>query len=582
MPNWTASFHMPKFTTPEIEAASAKHIAAYGSTITIPGLDDIIHINTPRPLNEEETKRWKAKDYQFFGSERYDEIAKMKARKKEQLMRMMSSPAPTVLKNLGAILTSLDDTQDALSTLSTIGKLAIHFAPRILGKAMLGPVGWLMTAADAINLAMVLGRTVTMPFMGGRDTKRAGEKAMGESPFAKEAKLKRAAKIAHWWPTIGNMLEVLQTTDQVFGVGISLGPIVGLLEDVMTGGIRTALGQKVQLRTAPPPRFKSYHDQFQTGGRIRLDDHPSPERADFIAARGPKAAAIAMASGYKMDDAEQLATIAAYYLSQQRLATMWDEWQPGDEVPDLPKTELFAPRPSNPITIEVLEEEGITPDKYGGWPHHNGAWAKVDDVVKEYQAPARDWLRDAMEAHAHDWTGYTIGQLATGAHFQGMANLEGEDQVEYNYAEQSRVAQMMLGQNMFPDPNQPQEKLQKLIRVIEQAQEKGDKNPLKTYIDYCQANGITLGKIGEKTPGERVGLPAGYAERKPYVPVWRPPPPATFNREQRHALRLLGHRRRGLPGVSSNMEINRLVDKFAIDSGRRDLVRSDAFIRDNV
>jgi len=470
MPDWTAPFHTPKMETDEFAKQKAKYVAEKGYTITVPSLEDIIHIGTVEPMSDFEKDAWKRKEFNKLSDERVAELRKDKQKKRDRYKAMLSSPTPSILKNAGAILTSLDDCQDALTTLSVVGKLAIHFAPRIIGKALLGPIGWIMTAADCINLVMTLGRLFTAPMMG----KRAGDLATGDNPFSKKASVKRAARLSKPFPTKGNLIEVAQTTDQIFGVGLCLGPIVGFVEDVVTGGIRSALGQPVSVNYAPP--------------------HTSP--ALYPASRVPKAALLVLASGYQPDDETLNQVMVANYLAQQELASNSEGWNALDAVQDINKCQVASPTTKNLLSQEVLEEEGAGPEYFGGWPHSNKPWAPITDIMDELASPAKSSLRSMMEYHAHDWNGFLLGSLATGSHFYTMGSLEGEDQVRYDYTVQSKFKTIILGAGLYPDPVTPKSKLDLLARCIEDYEQSGHRLSLITILDVCDSLEIKLLKMG--------------------------------------------------------------------------------------
>jgi len=260
LPDWTAPFHMPKFTDQGYSISKAKYVAEKGYTVTVPGLSDIIHWSAPEPMTEQEAMDWKKRNWKAFSPERREELRKIKAKKKERYQAMLASPTPEFVTNAGSILTSLDDAQDCISTLAFVGRVAAKLAPRVLSKFFTGPVGWLLLANDVLNLIISLGQYPFMP-MG---SKRLAEQCTSSHPFSKKAKVARARKLRSWKPTKGDVIQLLQTTDQVFGVGISLGPIVGFFQDIVSGTVRTIMGQPVSVRwpwSSPPlwamPAFRS-------------------------------------------------------------------------------------------------------------------------------------------------------------------------------------------------------------------------------------------------------------------------------------------------------------------------------------
>lgn len=128
-------------------------------------------------------------------------------------------------------------------------------------------VGWLLLAADLLNLLNLLG-LLAMPAYallcsGPAEALAAGVPAVvfknalkretwamhALNPFSRQARAKRLAKAAKGVPGFGALLEVAQTTDQLFGYGISLGGIVGMGLEAMFGAVRASRGESVSVNT---------------------------------------------------------------------------------------------------------------------------------------------------------------------------------------------------------------------------------------------------------------------------------------------------------------------------------------------
>lgn len=469
MPDWTAPFHRPHMTTKEFEKQKAEYVAKYGYTITLPGLSDIIHLRAEKSLDEGEVKAWKRRDWKYFSPERHEEIKKMKKRRKEKYLAMLGSPTPHIVRTAGSILTSIDDAQDALSTLHVIGRIALKFAPRILGKIFLGPVGWILTAADILNLIQHIGRMGTMPMI----SKRTKDSVTAENPFSKKAKLKRAARLMRTWPSKGEVIEALQTTDQIFGVGICLGPIVGAIQDIAFGTYRMLTGAPIKLNPGLP-RVQPWTASAQ---------------------KCCKAMTHYMGSGYTTDDNEVLEVMTAHYFAQQELLVGQADWNPLDHIVDVRETEVLAPYPTNVLTQEIIEEEGIPIEDVIGWPHNNKPWAASNDIVNEYDSVATARLHAHMNKHEHDWIGYAYGSLATGATFSALANIEGEDLITYDYTAQSKFGSIMLQNGLMLKPGQPKDKIDRLLNWIETLEMTSSKPTLIDIRKVCKNRHIELIKF---------------------------------------------------------------------------------------
>ncbi|GAH89250.1 unnamed protein product, partial [marine sediment metagenome] len=201
-----------------------------------------------KPPTELEVAQYKAKDVDALGGFRYQEIKDHMAKKKESFLRMMGSPTPTWIQNIGTTMTLLDDTQDALSTLSVVCRIGAHLVPKAAAKAFMGPAGWALLAADIANVAMTVMRSPLTLIAGKGDL----SKATTTNPFCKEAKVSRARRLKKIKPSKGELIEGLQTTNQVFGIGLSLGPIVGAVIEAFTGPYRVLAGEKVKVKWPIP------------------------------------------------------------------------------------------------------------------------------------------------------------------------------------------------------------------------------------------------------------------------------------------------------------------------------------------
>jgi len=466
MPDWIAPFHMPTFTDDSFTKARDKIVAEKGYTITFPALSDIIHIGQTKPMTESEKTAYKRRDFKSFSPSRLDDIKEMKWKKKERYLAMLQSPSPEIVKNIGSIMTSLDDAQDAIGTLGVVGGIACRFAPRILGKLFLGPVGWLLTAADILNLIMGIGRWNLMPMYG----KRSAHGATSDSPFNKSSKVRRARKLAGWKPDKGSIIEALQTTDQVFGVGLCLGPIVGLVQDIAIGGVRMAMGQKVTFKKAPTYRPRHESQAYKT----------------------IKSCSVLHSVLWNTDDNILIESYAANYLAHQTVMPVHQAWNPLDTVNDLMDVETLAPQPTDPLTLEIMEELKTPVDEFTGWPHNGQRWANVSEIMDAAEQPAAENVKRFVGRNNNSWTGYAGGALACDAATYMLANIEGEDQIQYDYSGRSKIAGNILQAGYYPDPDQDPGRLRAFENYLISSDLGRQSTAIKDVLYYCQRNRIKL------------------------------------------------------------------------------------------
>ena len=199
--------------------------------VILPGWSDIIHLSSDAALTPEE----RSIERQRRGAS------------------LARSPSPEIVRDLSAIGTAVDDIQDGLVTLSVLGRLST----KLIGKAIPG-VGLITTAADAVNVFNVIYPNAAIR-AGVAASDRAGAVLSGRKRYLASKSVKRALGIDQGTSLstyarrlnetlktgkvgfgLGEALQVAQTSDQLFGVGLSLGPIFGALQDSFFGIMRGA------------------------------------------------------------------------------------------------------------------------------------------------------------------------------------------------------------------------------------------------------------------------------------------------------------------------------------------------------
>ena len=464
MADWTAPFHMPKYTTEEFKEMKAKYVAEHGYTITVPGLSDIVHIGIETKMTEEETRLWKARKYDDIPEPRRSDIRAMKQKRKDKFLAMLGSPTPHIVNNAGSLMTSIDDAQDALATLAFLGKVAVVAAPRMIGAVLSGPVGWTMAIAGMLNMMQHLG----YQRLGPKKAKRQKDAATQDNPKSKLQKLAKAAKLKGIFPSQGRIVEALQVSDNIFGIGICLGPLVGFAIETVTGPMRRLGGAKVDVKV-PWPILQDFTMTAQRQARSQLA---------YIGA------------GLQTTNEEVIGMAMANYLGKQQILTDTQDWNAFDNVEDLDKIELLAPVPDNVLTREVIEEEGINIDNVVGWPHSGKKWSLTSDLMNEYDEPCKKYGQDYMELHDHDWWGYAFGTLSTQATSYTLAAVEGEDQVQYDYTAQSKWTHIMLDNGLVIKEGTSPEKFGLVEKEIERLNEEEEKPTLRNMLDFYKANNI--------------------------------------------------------------------------------------------
>jgi len=359
MADWTAPLHAPSFSDDAFEKQREAYVKKNGYTVTIPTLDDIIHLNPFTPMTEKEKELWSGtrlltqeeqdeyrnkppykepparkatdapskKETGYTPAEwrkqqralipigRLMDIKEEKQKKKDKYLAMLADPSPKIARNAAAILTSIDDIQDAISTLACVGMVAAAIIGGPIAAAVLGPLGLILGASTLLNLLNPMSHLRKMGggSASGRAAKIRLEKQTSHNPFSKQSKVSLAKKLKKFRPTVGNAIEALQTTDQIFGVGISIGPIMGFVQGAISGVIRSAMGEKVTLAIGSP----------------------KPSKMNDAAAKALRATALLNGYQWHSDARDETLAIYAASLGMQALYNTVQDWNPVEEVQDI-------------------------------------------------------------------------------------------------------------------------------------------------------------------------------------------------------------------------------------------------------
>lgn len=220
---------VPRFSTLEFKQLREKYQAKYGTRVNVPGFEDIIHIGTLAKITDNEMAAHRAAQKLKVPSPLSSEQLRTLAVKKARFIRALQSPTPSWVNNIASVAQALDNVEDGLVTLSVFGRLG-SYATRKLWQREIPGVGWVMLGADILNFFNMIS-WATFAASGG---KRKLEDLAERNPFHKKAKARRATKLKRTWPAFGEALEIAQTCDQLFGYGLCLGGILGMLTDIMT------------------------------------------------------------------------------------------------------------------------------------------------------------------------------------------------------------------------------------------------------------------------------------------------------------------------------------------------------------
>jgi len=433
--------------TAEFDELKRKYIEKHGYTVTIPGLEDIFHFNTEKPMTPAEEYNWKGKNWKYFDRDRYEQIKYMKKRRKDAFLSMLSSPSPKIFNSRSAIITSIDDCQDALSTLSAIGTLAYMGASKTMKKMIGGPLGWLMTAENGLNYVT---KKLT-PERRMSDTKKATEKTTKKGSKARQARVKKTERMLKAGKWQGKLIEALQTTDSIFGTGISLGALMNLPIDFVSGFVRTVTLQKVDMKF-PDVSLSHWDRVARKAARNWLAFDGAPEKYFTEEHHSPVVRTehvggiSSILSGPEIEQAH-----VALFLATQTMHSMADTYDPSDLNIPHEDLELRAPLPSNILTLEVIKEAGDDPDQGSAWPATGEKWSNARDLVEETSKNLTGNFNAYCAKNAHSEIGRCIAEYSVDAGLYNCENMAGTRTVKIENVPTYRAINSLQNLNFCVD-----------------------------------------------------------------------------------------------------------------------------------
>jgi len=400
---WEPPVSLPRFRDEEMKQKKAAYTDKYGYYVSFPKIRDIIHVKRHEEPDDPEFDRyktraraqwliskyptspsvpkWRRQARTAMGDLRFEEIDQMIIDKRRRYYQMQGSPVPTIKANHVSILTFLDDINDTLGTAALVARFAAKLAPRALARFFLGPAGWLLLAAEIVGLIYhMMKKWYLSPafcIMG----KRMFGKYGNMNPFTKKAKARRARKLRRLTPSKGEIIEGLQVTDSMFGIGLCLGPIFGFLLDVQYGFVRSVIGEKVTWFRTPPPMQRYEKQSFAAIRNAQIAAHINPI----------------------LTEQEQVGMYWALFSAAQVVKAYHDEFDLLDCIPFLQGLEIEAPTPKHPTTLHVLEEAGWNGRDGIGWPGADQRWMDPLKLWDLNAAPGGQKLMDFAKRNRNNY-----------------------------------------------------------------------------------------------------------------------------------------------------------------------------------
>lgn len=491
MANYTAPFQLPEFTDAEYRAKKAKYVEKHGYSVTFPQIGDIIHLGLNKPMTDGEKALWYSGKRNEIPVKRLNNLYRQKAKSKEKYNKMLASPIPNWMSNYTSVLTAWDNVQDVIITLAAIGRIALKFLPRLA-------LGWLAWPVSILWLVASIMSTIAAPTMCvlnpmackrkmKKDLKRRKDmlKAWKKPPekgtkawFNMEKNrlkhgFKGYARSGGFLPSFSEGIQALQVTKDIWGVGLSIGPIFGLAYDLITGGVRWLIGQKVTFKNAPADIeiFRKADDAKHEYARWKRPKKKM-SKSEFLAWKAKKVASGTWGVRSKMDEDIQRAMRLSQHSYGWKHNTVWeqeaamycgteiagqgvrnilDHWNPMENVEGLEHIEIEAYNEPNPLIEEMLREEGLDPDQGIAWPSVGKRWATYEEIQTSL-APIAAWNFEHFTDQCEDEDLLAVMEnsaIEFGLH--NIAELEGIRSIEIQYHAALNIAETLLDKNYsFP------------------------------------------------------------------------------------------------------------------------------------
>lgn len=541
---------IPKFTTSEFNKRREQYQAKYGTSVNIPGFKDVIHILPRATISAEEMAAHKFAQKRKLPSPLNPDQLALLTYKKDRFLRALASPTPTFLKTYASVATCLDNLEDALVTISVMGRIAVKITPRLMGKTV-PVIGWTLLGADILNLANIMSwATFT-----AKGAKRHLETHAEKNPFHAKAKASRAAKLNRALPTFGEFLEILQTTDQLFGVGLCLGGLMGLVTEcassvasadywlnlyrLLTTGTVSEIASNVagvaandydKIKTALQEQYYQLRDEAYrlkaVDQQLRQDIYNWTDRAakdawGWIKAAPEKASnwfsktligSMIVSTG-KEDFLKDNHTKAFLFLNQAMTGVMpwWKENDPLLNFKQLRDWKWKAPEPTDPATIDSLEENVPNWRDTLKWPHLEEKYATIQEITLEYAPRIKDSFQAYCMNYQHEYEAMAAAFESTDFVKSVIRSMSDDGQVQVGMSAYWASCEDMLSQVYLIPPDTPGQLITALANYIGETERRTGGAPyIQDLVRYGERIGIrwmrtfpakTFKRVAEIFPG---------------------------------------------------------------------------------
>lgn len=526
MADYLAPFHMPEFNDDKFLEKKSSYVAEHGYSITLPRFSDIVHVGMHKPMTTQEKVLWYSGKRDQIGRSRQIELNYQKIRSKERYDKMLASPIPNEISSMTSVLTAVDDAQDAIISLAAIGRIACFFLPRVLTSLLAWPIGLLWFIATIMGLLIapsacalnpmackrymrlkLQGRANTLKAKSTKFGKRAGQLAKHEAARL-EAGVKGYATSGKFYPSFSEGIQMLQVTDSIYGYGISIGPIFGAAYDLISGGVRWAMGQKVSFKNAPSDVevYRKAADKYHNYARWK-QPKTKMSKPEFLAWKDKKIASGTWGIKSKQHNSihqamrlhqhnygvhrrtdwiEESLLYTNAEIAGQGLQIILDHWDPVINIEGAEHIEIEAYNEPNPLVEEMLKEQGLDPNDYIAWPSLGKRWAKYEELQTSISPIAAANIKYLTDNCPDQRLRAICEMSATSCGLNAISSMIGSNWIDIQYHACIDIAETLLD-NSYSFPVDTQEQQIVDFALWTQAHEDNNTRPsLRDILGYAK------------------------------------------------------------------------------------------------
>jgi hypothetical protein len=261
-------------------------------------------------------------------------------------------------------------------------------------------VGWVVLVGDLLNLMSLLFSLATpiyallcagpraalaggMPAVVFKRALKAEAWTMASlNPFSRQARSARALRSAGRLPTFSNLIEVAQVTDSLYGFGLSLGGLVGLMQESVYAALGLASGKNVVVNTSTP-----FERPPAWAVGVSATDSPVTIQQKQQAARVIGTAPIMQAVQEVFTEEEHLSALLALdgAIGVIQADLKGRPWQ--ETLAERSEQVFTAPLYLSAVTRAILADMGLDPEDGRRWPIPGTPRAASGRELVEYWQP---------------------------------------------------------------------------------------------------------------------------------------------------------------------------------------------------